>query len=209
MALVECLRGVVPPDSPVLGRILSEYAEYLEDRDRPAQSLEMVLEGLEILNKAEGHEHQIKSAWDVVRRTSWEIAVKPSLPSEQYQIGLRGAQAYLTAQPDDSAVVNTLGVLQYRLDQHEEALATLTRSDQHHSKEHDGGIPADVAFIAMAHHQLGHAKDAVAALSRLRAVIQSQDKPDDKEAEALLAEAEALIETALPKSPSLKVDTRQ
>ena len=209
MALVEYLRGVVPPDSPVLGRILSEYAEYLEDRDRPAQSLAMVLEGLEILNKAEGHEHQIKSAWDVVRRTSWEIAVKPSLPSEQYQIGLRGAQAYLTAQPDDSAVVNTLGVLQYRLDQHEEALATLTRSDQHHSKEHDGGIPADVAFIAMAHHQLGHAKDAVAALSRLRAVIQSQDKPDDKEAEALLAEAEALIETALPKSPSLKVDTRQ
>jgi len=66
-----------------------------------------------------------------------------------------------------------------------------------------------VAFIAMAHHQLGHAKEAVAALSRLRAVIQSQDKPDDKEAQALLAEAEALIETALPKSPSLKVDTRQ
>ena len=209
MALVEYLRGVVPPGSVPLARILNDHAEYLDDRDRPAQSLAMTLKGLEILSKLEGQEHQIKAARAVLRRTSWKIAAKAGRPSEQYRFALRGAQAYLAAQPEEFALVNTLGVLQYRLGQHEEALATLTRSDQHHSQKHDGGIAADVAFIAMANHELGRESEADVALSRLRALMQSQDESPDNEAQAFLAEAEALIEPALSDEPLLKVDPRQ
>jgi serine/threonine protein kinase len=208
MATVGYLRGVVPPGSAPLARILCEHAEYLEDRDRPGESLEMVLEGLAILNELEGQEQQTEIAWAIVRRTSSHLTTRPGLPDKQYQIAVQGAQDYLSTQPDEFAVVSTLGALLFRLERYEEALVTLTRSNQHHSQENEASLPADLAFIAMAHHQLGHLEEADAALTRLRASMQSQEELDNNESRALLAEAEALIEPPLPDRPSLNIDTQ-
>ena len=51
--------------------------------------------------------------------------------------------------PDAAALINTIGILKYRLGQYEEALATLARSDAVYSRRY-GGVAEDVAFIAMA-----------------------------------------------------------
>jgi len=52
------------------------------------------------------------------------------------------------------------GVLKYRLGEYEASLETLARSHSYYSQEHAGGVPADLAFIAMAPHQLGRDADA-------------------------------------------------
>jgi hypothetical protein len=54
-----------------------------------------------------------------------------------------------------------------------------------------------VAFLALAHHWLGHPDEARDHLARLRECIKKDDRwkpPNDEEAGALLAEAERRIE---------------
>ena len=92
-------------------------------------------------------------------------------------------------EPDDVAYRNTLGVAQYRVGLFEDALATFTRSEIL-----NGAIPGDVAFIAMAHHQLGHADEARAALKRLRALMNDPKHANDERSRGFLREAEELIE---------------
>ena len=52
-------------------------------------------------------------------------------------------------------MLNTLGVAQYRVGEYEEALNTLRQSDRL-----NGGIPEDLAFIAMSLHQLDEKEQA-------------------------------------------------
>jgi hypothetical protein len=79
-------------------------------------------------------------------------------------------------------ILNTLGVAQYRAGLHKEAVETLAA----------GSLSEDLAFLAMAHHQLGQREKAREFLKMLRDrmkrdVISSSYR-------AFLAEAEALIE---------------
>ena len=64
--------------------------------------------------------------------------------------------------------LNTLGVAQYRVGQHQDAVETLTRSDKLNAARFKISYPADIAFIAMAHHQLGHSDEAHEYLNQLR-----------------------------------------
>jgi thioredoxin-like negative regulator of GroEL len=92
-------------------------------------------------------------------------------------------------------------VVQYRLGQHNEALATLAVSDAHYTEE-QGGTPQDVAFIAMAHHQLGQQEEALAAMERLRALMRKPQHARDDECRAFLTEAESLILTSDSDQPN-------
>ncbi len=124
----------------------------------------------------------------------WNVAKAAGNPHADYEIALTGAEQYLSRSPDVPAVINTLGVLQYRLGRYEDALATLARSDAHYTVERDGGTPHDVAFIAMAHHRLGRGDEARAEMERLLRLMQRPHHAYDEECKAFLAEAEALIE---------------
>jgi Tfp pilus assembly protein PilF len=93
--------------------------------------------------------------------------------------------------PKNGDYLNTLGVAQYRLCRYQEALATLTRSDQLRST---GSHPDDLAFLAMAQHQLDQEEQAQATLARLREVMKNPTQAKNAEAQGFLREAEALIE---------------
>jgi hypothetical protein len=56
-----------------------------------------------------------------------------------------------------------------------------------------GTQPADLAFLAMAHQQLGHKEQAQATLVRLRGVMKQSRWAQDAEAQGFLREAEELI----------------
>jgi hypothetical protein len=58
----------------------------------------------------------------------------------------------------------------------------------------------DFAFLAMTHHQLGHAKEAEAELQLLRERIKVPRWAQDAQAQGFLREAEELL--AKPKSPN-------
>ncbi len=95
--------------------------------------------------------------------------------------------------PDEKAYINSLGVVQYRLGRYEEALATLARSDVEYSKEHEGGVPADIAFIALAHHKLGHEEESRAAMKRLREVMAIPATAALEDSSIVCTEAEAML----------------
>jgi hypothetical protein len=58
------------------------------------------------------------------------------------------------------------------------------------------GHPADVAFLAMAHQQLGRAAEARQTLGRLRKLMEDPQRAQDEEVRGFLREAEALISGA-------------
>lgn len=102
---------------------------------------------------------------------------------------MRYAEAAARASPADLNILNSLGVAQYRVGQHQKAAETLARCNRQRKQPE----PADLAFPAMAQHQLGRHKEAQAALQRLRATMKEPQHSEDEESRAFFREAEALL----------------
>jgi len=84
-------------------------------------------------------------------------------------------------------------VAHYRLGAYAKAIETLEQSEKLNATK-DGSHPADLAFLAMAHHQVGHKEQARAILARLRDVMKQKTWAKRAEAQGFLREANALIE---------------
>jgi WD40 repeat protein/serine/threonine protein kinase/tetratricopeptide (TPR) repeat protein len=138
---------------------------------------------------------------------AWNKVKSPGGSADDYGRGLIEAQEAVRLMPDRAAVINTLGVAQFRVGDYNAALATLTRADAMNSKPENpsnagappGGLgdPTDVAFIAMTLHHLGRHDEAAAAMKRLGELMRelaSQPKsaitPDSQAAQK---EAEQLV----------------
>ncbi len=122
---------------------------------------------------------------------SWRAVRHPRRGLHGFELALRQAQAACEQKPNDGTYLNTLGIAQYRCGLYKEALETLTKSDQFNAKE-NGSIPADLAFLAMAHHHLGNKDEGKKLLERLREAMKKGEPSED--ARAFLKEAEELIE---------------
>jgi uncharacterized protein HemY len=101
----------------------------------------------------------------------------------------------LARNPDNGEYLNTLGVAQYRVGQYQQAVETLSRSNKLNTRRFQTSVPGDLAFLAMAHHQLGQKEQAQDYLKRLR---EAMNKPQlasafPEEPETFLREAEALL----------------
>ncbi len=126
-------------------------------------------------------------------RAAWELARSPGGGAESYRTAIRYAKAASGLEQENGYFLNTLGVAQYRAGLYEEALATLLDSDRLNSKVVEGGVPHDVAFIAMAHYRLGHAVEADATLGRARTLMEEPQWAANERSRPFLDEAEALI----------------
>ena len=97
--------------------------------------------------------------------------------------------------------LRTLGAALYRAGRFAEAIRSLEESHQNRS---DDGDPRGFAFLAMAHHRLGHRDEAQRWLDKLAA---SQPKEgadfswDDVEVRILRREAESVILGSPPAAP--------
>jgi len=128
---------------------------------------------------------------------AWAIIRYAGLDPAQYDIALRAARRADELGPNDAAIVKSLGVAQYRAGYYEEAIPTLVRADALAVEAGLGELPAGWAIVAMAHHQLGHANEARAALQRLRKLMEDPDQGSSAENQDFLREAEELIETGV------------
>jgi tetratricopeptide (TPR) repeat protein len=128
----------------------------------------------------------------------WRVVREPGLPPADYETAERAARRFLELKPDAFAVVNTLGVVQYRLGRYREAIETLTESDAYYSKENDGGIVEDVAFLAMAHLKLGERDKAQQEYERLQRVMQTPRHINNEEARSFAEEARLAFAEAEP-----------
>jgi hypothetical protein len=72
------------------------------------------------------------------------------------------------------------------------------RSDKLNAQKLRDSIPADLAFLAMAQHQLGHKEEAQTTLVRLRQAANKPRWARAQETQAFLREAESLLNPPKP-----------
>jgi len=139
--------------------------------------------------------------WEDADKLKNEASDAISLPEENieaYRAALAKAEKANGWEPNDPAILRTLAAAQYRTGVYEEAFKTLKRAEKLRADEGDETDPGDLAFTAMALHQLGRADEAKSTLEQLRASLKDERFVDDNEAKALLAEAEGLIQGTKP-----------
>src|SRR5262249_7781002 len=118
--------------------------------------------------------------------------------------------------PQRGLYLTALGMAQYRAGQYSAARATLTQADLQHRAAAGGlaflaqqlpqalvtlghvqplrqAIPANLAFRAMTHRQLGQEKLAQAALTHLREVAEKSEGAQDEESRRFVHEAESVM----------------
>jgi tetratricopeptide (TPR) repeat protein len=131
---------------------------------------------------------------EFLNNTSWAVVREPHAAVARYRLALRWAEEACQSEPGNGHYLNTLGVAQYRNGKYAEALASLTQSEPLLAKIYQGSFPGDLAFLAMAHHQLGHKEEAAKDLARLRQVMKDSRWANHAESRAFVKEAEALLE---------------
>jgi hypothetical protein len=102
---------------------------------------------------------------------SWYVVRSKECSQDARQRGLEVASEASRLAPHDGLILNTFGVAQYRVGRYLEALKTLGESDVLNKVSWPGGIPADVAFLAMCHARLGHSEQAKSELARLERLM--------------------------------------
>jgi WD40 repeat protein len=133
---------------------------------------------------------------------AWQLVKLPGGEMSGHRKALRYSEEACQLQPEDGSFLSTLGVAYYRLGNFEKALDALARSDKMSALEDRGSDPAALAFLAMAHQQLGHTKEAEAKLELLRERMKDPRAARVAGAQVSLREAEELF--AKPKPPSSK-----
>jgi len=145
-----------------------------------------------------------KVALQIANSLKWEDAVKltneawatVSLPDKDvaaYQVALEKASKANALEPNDPAILDTLGVAQYRSGSYEDALETLTKADKIRTDTDEGPDPVNMAFTAMTLQKIGRAEQAKAALEQLRELCRDEQFAEDTDVQALLAEAEEIL----------------
>jgi Flp pilus assembly protein TadD len=135
-------------------------------------------------------------------KVAWELVKLPDGEISGYRKALRYSEEACQVEPENGDYLNTLGVACYRVGNFEKALDVLACSDKINALRFKGSHPSDLAFLAMAHNQLGHAKEAEAHLQLPRERIKDPRFAQNSAAHGLFHEAEELL--AKPKPPSSK-----
>jgi Flp pilus assembly protein TadD len=138
---------------------------------------------------------------DKLNDLAWPLVKSPGGEMSGYRKALRYSEEACQLEPENGDFLKTLGVAYYRVGNYEKALDLLARSDKINALK-EGSRPADLAFLAMTHQQLGHTKEAEAELQRLRERIKDLRQMQAAQAQVFLLEAEELL--AKPKPPSSK-----
>jgi tetratricopeptide (TPR) repeat protein len=124
---------------------------------------------------------------------AWERVKRPGREMSDYRKALRCSEEACQLEPKNGSYLTAMGVAYYRVGNDEKALETLLRADEIHQKENKGALPADLAFLAMTQHRLGHAQEAQNYLQRLRQLMKAPRWAQDSEAQGFLKEAEMLL----------------
>ena len=134
----------------------------------------------------------------------WSCALTPGAVADP-GVPVRLAEAALKLHPvtgrEGSDRLRILGAALYRAGRFAEAIRALEES---HQVRGDDGDPRGFAFLAMAHHRLGHREEAQRWLDKLAAYQPKEGADfswDDVEVRILRREAESLILGSPPAAP--------
>jgi WD40 repeat protein len=137
-----------------------------------------------------------------LNQASWVAIREPGADPAAARRAVAQAAVAVELSPGDGNILNTLGVAQYRSGLYREAVATLTQSDQLNTKVRGGPIPEDLAFLAMAHFQLGHMREAEVVRARYNLVKLRPQVP--KEGDGFQQEVDKLFRSGSLQPTSAK-----
>jgi tetratricopeptide (TPR) repeat protein len=123
---------------------------------------------------------------------NWEsrkVVARPKQQLSAYRLALRRSERACQLVPNKGAYLSVLGMAQYRLALYADALKSLEQADQLNFADNGGSIPADLAFLAMTHRQLGQKEEAKKSFDRLREFMTKPEWGNDTEAQSFLQEA--------------------
>lgn len=156
-----------------------------------------------------------------LNESSWIVASRPGASAAAYRRALAQAEEACRLDPKDDGFAATLAIAQYRTAEYAKALEGLTRRERRSLIAREvstvgvvaspletglwaslprsvpgmpGSHPGDLAFIAMAQHQLGQKDEARTSLARLRQVLKLPAWAGDAVVAGFLGEAEKLVE---------------
>jgi len=131
---------------------------------------------------------------DKLSREAFKIVSSSSRNIDEYRTALEKVEKANAWEPNDPAIISTLGAAQYRLSLYDEALTTLTNASRILSDAGEECDPTTVAFMAMSLHRLSRTDEAKIALEQLQELFKDDQFVYDILAQDSLAEAEKLIE---------------
>lgn len=127
---------------------------------------------------------------------SWRAVRVPFSDPESYAKAREIAREAHRLDPANFTFLKTLGVAHYRVGEYENALEALVLANEKKVPDSEGGYIAHFAFLAMAHHELGHERRAKEMLERFRFFMQDPWEGRFAAYKGFLHEAEELIASA-------------
>ncbi len=171
----ECMRNMAQmlgPDHPSLGPHLVGYGHSLGERNRSAEAIPLLVEGLRIYRNAP-RDTNAAGAWDSgptvqrLERSVRKIVVHAGASKSDYETALSGAEA-LAEEPGAAVNAASLrGMALYRLSRLDEAVSALSSVGDTQEENREPAVQR-LACLAMAQQRLGHREPARNALAELR-----------------------------------------
>jgi hypothetical protein len=129
-----------------------------------------------------------------------KVIARPGAAEDEYAQALRRATRASELEPKNYNMLTMIGMGHYRLGQYEKAVAILEQTDSRYvANGNEGGVPWNLAFLAMAHQKLGKSDQAKATLDRLRVIMKSPRWSTVNLYHAMLHEAQSQIDPSSPK----------
>jgi WD40 repeat protein/serine/threonine protein kinase len=111
---------------------------------------------------------KLEDDWAQVSRVAMNIVFFPRLPREDYVRALRWVDSIGWPAKEEGWHLTLRGVAFFRLGRYPEALTMLERVRPFDTAEYGGDTPIPMAYLAMAHHQLGHNREASSFIEKAR-----------------------------------------
>jgi len=201
MEFLKTVREVVGEEHPKMGEFLAKGSAYCVEHRRFPKAISLAIESLDKLQAAYGGEESTKQALVALSEATRKIALDKTRTRQDYQLALQGTNRYLEIQSNDFQIVGTKGILQYRLQEFENALEMLQQSDQRHVEDFKYGAAEDIAFLAMTNCRLGNEEQAEQALDRLQNLKHRDGFSITEQYTRLLEEATAVLGSKVNNSP--------
>ena len=180
-------------DHLLLAPQLLGFAKTLEDRDRAAEAIPLVIDGIRIYRKAKGEDWDATSSLQMLERFVRRVVLAPVLPTDRYETAASGAKTLLAEKPQDATCRSLLGMAEYRLGRFDEAVEHLAEAEDGTAGHETMDSVQRLSFLAMANFRRGEVAKAQATVVRLRELMTNEAVAKNKDTRAVFAEAEAMI----------------
>jgi len=191
---LEIFRSAETPPPADYSRALRMLGRSAEEKDQLEEALNLAHELVAVTSNTPEdtiHSEAVRNLGNL----AWRIGRTRDLSVEVYASAAAAIERALEEKPDDRAFLNTLGVIQYRQGEYEEALKTFALSHAQYLLEYQTGVPADLAFMAMTHEKLGHHDQAQAIMLQLSTAMENPEFASSSENRQHWQEAMTLIGT--------------